>query len=759
MNIFSRQLSLASYTVIFLLLQAALILLLLYGNQKVNRGYYDQLSKHLENDYKSSISHYRELSDTFFQMTVKAESTFSLFEQAVNASPNVQDTLRRSLYAKIKPIFLNFKNIFRQVHFHLADGTSFLRVHKPHRHGDMLSHRKSVQLMTKEKEFMEGFELGGHFYAIRYLYPLVNGSNTYIGSVELGVSFYQFRKYLNKLSPGEYLLQVKSEVAEDTLLITGKRNFQVSPLSDAFIVENVDDGLNTSSTEQQLISPAVLQRINKKIKPKAVQPLQENKAFSLITRVENQSYMVSFLPLQNIISEDIGYLVKYEKDSISVFIKLGFILAYCIGTVLILALLMLYRWSTNKIFNQLILQQNLIDSIPTPIFYTNAEGHCIGSNASFNDTLTQDNSEKALAPSPGTILPEGLTESDFSDGADVSENEIVLPGSDGEKRYFYCYKTRYNNPITQSTGLVAAMFDISSRKHYEDELKKSHEEVQQIFNTAANGMRVVDRKMNVLRVNDRFVEMSGRSSAEMVNQKCYDIFGGESCMKDICPLKRILSGEVRVQSETVKTFPDGREIPCIVTATPFRDSAGQVVGIVEDFHDISERKAFEEQLALLSYTDELTGLLNRRGFIERAEWMLILARRQKKSLFLVFSDLDNMKDINDTFGHKRGDQALVNIAELLKSTYRETDIIARMGGDEFALLLFDATNETPPQITRRFDENIKSWNENSLEPYELALSMGVVLHEPSLRENIEDLLHRADLAMYEVKKARKEQQD
>ena len=572
----------------------------------------------------------------------------------------------------------------------------------------------------------------------------------------LGVSFKQFRYYLNNLSPGEYFLQVRSEVAENTLLITGKRNFQVSPLSDAFIMEKVDDDLSGSSIEQQWITPVVLDQINKKIKSQAMDHLQQNKAFSLVTRIANKNYLISFLPLRNIIGEDIGYLMKYEKDPVSVFIKLGFILAYCIGTIMILALLMLYRWSTNKIFNQLILQQNIIDSIPTPIFYTDAEGKCIGSNASFNETFTQHSSQNPVVSSLKTTLPDGLTEHDFRKGSDVTEEEIVLPVPDDENRYFYCYKTRYCNPMSNSVGLVAAMFDISSRKHYEDELKKSHKEIQQIFNSVANGMRVIDKNMNVLRVNDRFVKMSGRSSAEQVNQKCYDIFGGKPCMNDVCPLKRILAGVARVQSETVKSFPDGREMPCIVTATPFYDSAGQVIGVVEDFNDISERKEFEKKLELLSYTDELTGLLNRRGFMERAEWMLILARRQNKSLFLIFSDLDDMKDINDNFGHKRGDQALGHIAELLTNTYRETDIIGRLGGDEFAVLFFDGDKETPPHITRRFDKNLKIWNENSIEPYKLSLSMGVVLHEPLLFENIEDLLHRADLAMYEVKRARKE---
>lgn len=229
-------------------------------------------------------------------------------------------------------------------------------------------------------------------------------------------------------------------------------------------------------------------------------------------------------------------------------------------------------------------------------------------------------------------------------------------------------------------------------------------------------------------------------------------------MTSSCPLTQILAGEEWVESELIKKMPDGREIPCIVTATPYRDGDGVLVGIIEDFKDISDRKDLERRLEMLSRTDELTGLLNRRGFISDAEQMLSLSRRQNKNLFLVFADMDNMKEINDRFGHDKGDYALRTLAELLGKGCRESDIICRLGGDEFAILLVDVVSGEEERIVSRFQDTLSLWNMSATEGFELALSMGIVKARADISEGIEDLLKRADLAMYRVKKERKSQE-
>jgi len=153
--------------------------------------------------------------------------------------------------------------------------------------------------------------------------------------------------------------------------------------------------------------------------------------------------------------------------------------------------------------------------------------------------------------------------------------------------------------------LVVAMFIgfgiyaqtiVSHRREAEQESKLAHAELNQIFQTAADGMRVIDKEYRVLRANETLLRMSGVSEDRAVGEKCYDVFRGPVCHSPGCPLTRILAGEERVEYDAEKERHDGKTVPCIVTATPFREPEGKLIGIVEDFKDISERKEAEEAL-------------------------------------------------------------------------------------------------------------------------------------------------------------------
>ena len=109
-------------------------------------------------------------------------------------------------------------------------------------------------------------------------------------------------------------------------------------------------------------------------------------------------------------------------------------------------------------------------------------------------------------------------------------------------------------------------------------------------------MRVIDKEFRVLRANDTFSKMSGLPKEEIVGEKCYDVFSGPLCNTKGCPLIRILKGEERIECDSEKVRTDGVKVPCIVTATPFLAPGGEVIGIVEDFKDISSRKRSEEEL-------------------------------------------------------------------------------------------------------------------------------------------------------------------
>ena len=162
----------------------------------------------------------------------------------------------------------------------------------------------------------------------------------------------------------------------------------------------------------------------------------------------------------------------------------------------------------------------------------------------------------------------------------------------------------------------------------------------------------------------------------------------------------------------------------------------------------------EEALLALSLTDELTGLYNRRRFFVLTEQYLKLSVRSMKRLSLLFIDMDNLKWINDHHGHNEGDQALIDLASTLKKTFRGSDIVARIGGDEF-VILSESTDENGEIALTRLCENIKDHNARGARRYPLSISAGTTQFDPTHPISIDELLSKADALMYAQKKEKK----
>ncbi|MGA1875166.1 MAG: PAS domain S-box protein, partial [bacterium] len=151
---------------------------------------------------------------------------------------------------------------------------------------------------------------------------------------------------------------------------------------------------------------------------------------------------------------------------------------------------------------------------------------------------------------------------------------------------------------------------VSHLERARDETKFAYTELNQIFNTAADGMCVIDKGFNVLRINDTLLMLLGINHEQAIARKCYEIFPGSLCHTIHCPMAKILAGEDRIVCDDEKELAGGISIPCIVSATPFRENTGELVGIVEDLKDISERKRSEEELA--KYRFHLEDLVQER---------------------------------------------------------------------------------------------------------------------------------------------------
>lgn len=160
------------------------------------------------------------------------------------------------------------------------------------------------------------------------------------------------------------------------------------------------------------------------------------------------------------------------------------------------------------------------------------------------------------------------------------------------------------------------------------------------------------------------------------------------------------------------------------------------------------------QLRTMALTDELTGLYNRRGFLLLGTHNVRLAHRTSQSLFLFFADVDGLKSINDRFGHVQGDALLVACGEVLKMTFRESDVIARIGGDEFAILAQGNSNESREAVLSRLQSSVDLMNRDVLAPYQLSLSVGVARFDPASPLSLTELLCIADREMMLTKLSR-----
>ena len=173
-------------------------------------------------------------------------------------------------------------------------------------------------------------------------------------------------------------------------------------------------------------------------------------------------------------------------------------------------------------------------------------------------------------------------------------------------------------------------------------------------------------------------------------------------------------------------------------------------GIVRAIDYAIERHRMQSTLRSLALTDELTGLLNRRGFLTLAEQHLKTARRTKTAMWLAAGDLDGLKAINDTFGHEEGDRAIVGAARVLRATFRESDLIGRLGGDEFVVLGTDTEPTSIEILLARLRQSLDAYNASEARAYQIALSVGLARGDPE-RDSVADLLARADRSLYEQK--------
>ena len=273
----------------------------------------------------------------------------------------------------------------------------------------------------------------------------------------------------------------------------------------------------------------------------------------------------------------------------------------------------------------------------------------------------------------------------------------------------------------------------------------------------AVGQSVVatDLEGKVLYWNRAAQEIYGWSSEEALGRSLRDLTVCEESLEKVEEVRSVLRAGRAWSGETLLRRKDGSHVPVLGTASPLFDDRGSLVGMIGVSTDISERKTLEAELERRASHDPLTGLPNRPAFVDRLEQALQRTRRRKNSrnkVGVLFMDLDGFKTINDSLGHEAGDRFLVTVAERLKNRLRPEDVLARFGGDEFAVLLEDVANVTEAiWVAQRIAEGLQEPLAVNSHQVSVSTSVGIALGSANTNDDPEGMLRKADAAMYQAK--------
>ena len=307
--------------------------------------------------------------------------------------------------------------------------------------------------------------------------------------------------------------------------------------------------------------------------------------------------------------------------------------------------------------------------------------------------------------------------------------------------------------ISRMAHATGAEIDLAHRERDKqaEALQESEEKFRSLAEQSLVGISIIQDGV-LTYVNPKFADMFGYTVAECLDNMPYEkiVFPADSALVKEQAEKHI-AGE---GSATVYEFrgvtKGGNVIDIEIYGAPILYNKKPAA--VGTLLDISHRKLVERELKAISMTDTLTGLYNRRGFMALAEQQLRQTERSKNGFLLLFADLDHLKEINDNLGHKIGDEAIAEAADVFREVFRKMDIIARMGGDEFAVLAPDAPREYSYIVESRLHDQLAVHNSRAKRDYDISLSAGMVYCDPGRPCSLDELLSRADSLMYEQKR-------
>jgi diguanylate cyclase (GGDEF)-like protein/PAS domain S-box-containing protein len=314
-------------------------------------------------------------------------------------------------------------------------------------------------------------------------------------------------------------------------------------------------------------------------------------------------------------------------------------------------------------------------------------------------------------------------------------------------------RTQYN----ERPAVSGTMIDITERRQRERDLEAREQRLQALLENALDAVFTCDPDGRFTSMNRSGEALFGFEPGAAIGRMLLETIAPEwhdqarAFLANVHRASRGLTAEVPMITQQGSYLVVALSLQVVARA----QAVPEVLGIGRD---VTAQKRQEAALRSLTLIDHLTGLYNRRGFMLLAERHLKLAARKRRQVFLLFCDVDGLKQINDTLGHRAGDHALVDAADILRRTFRSADIVARLGGDEFTVFPLEATDESGGRLVARLEECLAAHNaaHATERGFTLSMSVGMARFEPGSASTVEGLLEEADRGLYRNKRARQD---
>lgn len=308
-------------------------------------------------------------------------------------------------------------------------------------------------------------------------------------------------------------------------------------------------------------------------------------------------------------------------------------------------------------------------------------------------------------------------------------------------------------------GISTIVRDVTQEFRLKQMLEHSNQRLRVTMDSIGDAVISTDQHGVVIYLNPVAQSLLGLSSDEAIGQKFEDVFHivdeqtGEKCAN---PVERCVNENrvVYLSNQTKLISKNGREYGIEDSAAPIRDSSGQIIGVVLVFHDVTTQRQMAREISYRATHDALTGLLNRTEFEFLAKELISSNAHPENVSALLYIDLDHFKIVNDTCGHAAGDALLKDVANIMRSAIRGTDILARIGGDEFAVILKSCGSEKAMKIAKNIclliDQYRFHYNNHK---FRVGASVGLVLMNHQWKRDYSGLMQVADDACYAAKHA------